>query len=140
MNRNLKCDLLWQSREIRTYGARVKTCCQTVCLWGLVLAALSRPPAIEAKAWLNGHIVELHGDSLIMCTRFRPRVAVHFSKATAVHCRQHALSVGDLKPDDLVTVESHVTGSSLEATRITLHRDPMNCGKIETPTLARCRC
>jgi hypothetical protein len=124
----------------RDRGMRLRICCQVIGFLGVILTMLSHPPVIEAKAWLNGHIVELRPDGFVLRTRFYPRITVHLSQETKARCKKHVLKVDELEADDLVTVEGHDKGGVIEATKITIHRDWLKCGEIKGPKPAHCQC
>jgi hypothetical protein len=65
----------------------------------------NKNPGLDAKAWLNGHIVQLRPDGFILQTRFYPHINIHLSEQTPVRCKKHILKTTDLEMDDLITVE-----------------------------------
>ncbi len=63
------------------------------------------PVGLEAKVWLNGHIVELRPDGFVLQTRFYPHITVDIAGDTVIRCKKRVLNAKDLVADDLVTVE-----------------------------------
>jgi hypothetical protein len=121
-------------------GMRSRICCQVISFLGVILTMLSHSPVIEAKAWLNGHIVELRPDGFVLRTRFYPHITVHLSRETTARCKKHVLKVDELEADDWVTVEGHDKCGVIEETKITIHRDWLTCGEIRGPKPAHCQC
>ena len=121
-------------------GMRLRICCRIICFLGVILMTVSHPPVIEAKAWLNEHIVELRPAGFVLRTRFYPHITVHPPQETTVRCKKHVLKVDDLEADDLATVEGHDKGGVIEATKITIHRDWLKCREIKGSKPAHCQC
>lgn len=105
----------------------------SVCL--LLVAA---PVTLQAKAWLNGHIVELHPDGFVLQTKFY-RYIIHTGD-TEVRCKKRRLPLTDLQVRDLVTVEGRYWyDGSVGATKITIHRDYLACREIKGPKPPHCK-
>jgi hypothetical protein len=97
------------------------------------------PARLEAKAWLNGHIIELRPDGFILQTRFYPHITVHIAADTIIRCKKRILKAGELQVQDLVTVEGRdKRDAGLEATKITIHRDWPKCREMKGPKPAHC--
>jgi len=78
---------------------------ESVWMWGWLLLQRSQTnfmtatrcrernknPGLDAKAWLNGHIVQLRPDGFILQTRFYPHINIHLSEQTTVRCKKHIL-------------------------------------------------
>ena len=110
------------------------------CRLAIAIVLFTTPPGLDAKAWLNGHIVQLRPDGFILQTRFYPQINVHLSELTLVRCKKHLLKTTDLEMDDLVTVEDVEKDGIIEATKITIHRDWLKCREIKGKNPAHCKC
>ncbi len=119
----------------------INRCQSALLLVGISLSVLCVPLNLEAKAWLNGHIVELRPDGFTLQTRFYPHITVHISADTVVRCKKQVLKASDLQPHDLVTVEGRdKRGDGIDATKITIHRDWLKCKGIKGPKPPHCAC
>ena len=99
------------------------------------------PAGLEAKTWLNGHIVELRSDGFILQSRFYPQITVRIAADTLIRCKKQVLNAGDLQVDDLVTVEGRKKhGDGIDATKITIHRGWLKCKEIKGPIPHHCKC
>ena len=96
----------------------------------------NKNPGLDAKAWLNGHIVQLRTGWLHLADEILPAyqyssVGANDGSLQEAHPENH-----DLEMDDLVTVEGLEKNGIIEATKITIHRDWLKCRetKGEKPT------
>jgi Domain of unknown function (DUF5666) len=106
----------------------------------IMFVAVCHPSHLDAKAWLNGHIMEMKPDGFLLQMRFY-RIAVHTAVDTQVRCKKQSLSLTDLEVQDLVTIEgSKNHDGSIVATKVTIHRDWLRCREIEGSRLCHCKC
>jgi len=104
-----------------------------------VLCLVCVPVRLDAKAWLNGHIVKTRSDGFVLQTRFS-RYIIH-TDHTEVRCKKQHLPLTDLQLRDLVTVEGpHRYDGSVNATKITIHRDFLACRETKGSEPAHCKC
>ena len=61
------------------------------CRLALAIVFFMTTPGLDAKAWLDGHIVQLRPDGFILQTRFYPHINIHLSEQTTVRCKKHIL-------------------------------------------------
>ena len=88
----------------------------------IIFGAVCHPPDLDARSWLNGHIVEMRPDGFLLQMRFSS-IAIHTGVHTKVRCKKQSLSL-----TDLVTVEGSTNHhGSIVATNITIHRDWLRC-------------
>jgi hypothetical protein len=103
------------------------------------LCVLCLAVKVDAKAWLNGHIAELRPDGFVLQTRFY-RYIVH-TDDVEVRCKKQRLPLSDLQLHDLVTVEGRYRyDDTVDATKVTIHRDFLACREIKGPKPAHCKC
>lgn len=95
----------------------------TVIWIGLCLVSV--PARLEAKAWLNGHIVEMRSDGFVLQTRFY-RYIVH-TDDTEVRCKKQRLPLTDWQLQDLVTVEGSFRYDSVAPANSIMNRVGILC-------------
>jgi hypothetical protein len=106
----------------------------------IIFGAVCHPPNLDAKAWLNGHIVEIRPGGFLLETRFY-RIAVHTAADTKLRCKKQSLSLTSLEVQDLVTIEGSTNhDGSIAATKVTIHRDWLRCRGVKGPKLCHCNC
>ena len=106
----------------------------------IIFLVLCCPSNLDARAWLNGHIVEVRSDGFSLETRYY-RIAIHTTLDTKVRCKKQPLSLADLDAQDLITVEGvSMKDGSVMATKITIHRDWPRCSEIKGPKPCHCKC
>jgi uncharacterized protein DUF5666 len=106
----------------------------------IILGAVCHPPSLDARAWLNGHIVEMRPDGFLLQMRFYS-IAIHTTADTNVRCKKQSLSSTDLEVEDLVTVEGSTNhDGSIVATKVTIHRDWLRCREIKGSKPCHCKC
>jgi hypothetical protein len=106
----------------------------------IIFLVLCCPSNLDARAWLNGHIVELRSDGFSLETRYY-RIAIHTTPHTKVRCKKQPLSLADLAAQDLITVEGvSMKDGSVMATKITIHRDWPRCSEIKGQKPCHCKC
>ncbi len=109
-------------------------------LLAAILGVLCCPSNLDAKTWLNGHIVEMRPDGFLLETRFY-RIPIHTATDTKVRCKKRSLSLTDLEVKDLVTVEgTSMHDGSIQAMKVMIHRDWLRCRKIRGPRPCHCKC
>ena len=117
----------------------LRKCSSTMIVISACFCLVLVPVSLEAKAWLNGHIVELKVDQFVLQTRFY-RYIIHTGD-TEVRCKKQRLPITDLQIHDLVTVEGRYWyDGSVGATKITIHRDYLACREIKGPKPVHCKC
>ena len=91
---------MWTSRGVRSG--------RFIGLLVIIFGAVCHPPNLDAKAWLNGHIVEIRPNGFLLQTRSYS-IAIHTGADTRVRCKKQSLSLTELEVQDLVTVEGQRT-------------------------------
>ncbi len=106
----------------------------------IIFGTVCHPLNLDAKTWLNGHIVEMRPDGFLLQMRFYS-IAIHTGADTKVRCKKQPLSLTDLEVQDLVTVEgSTYHDRSIVATKVTIHRDWLRCREVKSSKPCHCTC
>jgi hypothetical protein len=115
-------------------------CWRFIGLLVIIFGAVCNPPNLDAKAWLNGHIVEMRPDGFLLQMRFYS-IAIHTAVDTKVRCKKQSFSLSDLEVQDLVTVEESTNrDGSVVATKIIIHRDWLRCLEFKGSKPCHCKC
>jgi hypothetical protein len=115
-------------------------CWRFIGLLVIIFGIVCHPPNLDARAWLNGHIVEMRPDGFLLQMRFYS-IAIHAGGDTKVRCKKQSLSLTDLEVQDLVTVEGSTNHhGSIVAKKITIHRDWLRCREFKGTKPCHCKC
>jgi hypothetical protein len=123
---------MWTSRGVRSG--------RFIGLLVIIFGAVCHPPNLDAKTWLNGHIVEIRPNGFLLQTRSYS-IAIHTGADTRVRCKKQSLSLTELEVQDLVTVEGSTNhDESIVATKVTTHRDWLRCREFKGSKPCHCKC
>jgi len=126
--------------HLRMIRQMIRRHCSALIFIFVALSFAGLPQELEGKAWLTGHIVELRPDGLILQTRYYPDIIVRFAAGTVIRCKKRFLKVSDLELHDLVTVEGRNKHGTIDAAKVTIHRDWLKCREIQGAKPAHCGC